>query len=271
MSIEVRSLNFSYGPRQVLRDIIFDIEPAQTLAILGPNGSGKTTLLNIIVGSLAQTSGSIIYEGKTFKHFNPRKMAQLVGYVPQTIIPVFDYSVIDYVVTGCAPQIGTFERPQEKHYDIAMKYIREMGIEHLAEKSYRQISGGERQQVSIARALAQCPTYILMDEPTSHLDFGNQIRVLKTIRQLAQSGFGVVFTTHNPDHALLVGGKAAIIDRSGKLTFGNSHQLINEALLSELYGVALCIKNIEGSDRKICFAPYLSKGENEYEDNNEHP
>jgi len=260
MSIEIINLDYSYGAKQVLRGINLRIEPNATLTILGPNGSGKTTLLNIVTGLLAPPSGSVVYNGKPSKGFKPRQMAQLVGYVPQTIIPTFDYSVVEYVVTGCAPQIGTFGRPKEEHYEAAMRSIRDMGIEHLAEKSYKQISGGERQQVSIARVLAQCPEYIFMDEPTSHLDYGNQIRVLNTIKRMANSGFGVVFTTHNPDQALLLGGKVAIIDRQGRLVIGESEELVEETALSELYNVRLRISNVENQSRKVCYAPGLDDG-----------
>ena len=262
MSIEITNLNFSYGANHVLRDICLTIAPAQTLSILGPNGSGKTTLLNIVAGLLKNTKGSVVYEGKLLKQLNPRKMAMLVGYVPQTILPAFDYSVIEYVVTGCAPRIGTFQKPNQGHYEKAMESIRVMGIEHLAERSYKQISGGQQQQVSIARVLTQCPAYILMDEPTAHLDYGNQLRVLKTIRQLAENGFGIVFTTHNPDHALLLGGKSAVIDRRGCLTCGDSHELINETSLLELYGIKLRVTHMENVQRKVCFAPSLNDGGN---------
>jgi iron complex transport system ATP-binding protein len=262
MSIKITNLNFSYGTKQVLQDICLNIEPAQTLSILGPNGAGKTTLLNIIAGLLMPSAGSIVYDGKPYKYFTPRQMAHLVGYVPQIIVPAFDYSVIEYVVTGCAPQIGALQRPRQEHYDTALQAIREMGIEHLREKSYKQVSGGERQQVSIARVLAQGPQYILMDEPTSHLDYSNQIRVLKTIKRLGKSGFGVIFTTHNPDQALLLGGKSAIIDRFGNLIYGDSHVLISEPLLAELYGVQLCISGLENYGRNVCFAPNLNNGGN---------
>jgi len=257
MSITVDKLCFSYGTKPVLHDVSIRIEPTETLAILGPNGAGKTTLLNILAGLLRPSSGTILYDEKPYKEIAIRQLAQMIGYVPQTIIPAFDYSVTEYVVTGCAPQIGTFSRPDQKHYDSAAQAIQRMGIDHLSEKSYREISGGERQQVSIARVLAQSPAYILMDEPTSHLDYGNQIRVLKTIQQLAENGFGVVFTTHNPDQALLIGGKTAIIDRNGGLTLGNSRELISEALLSELYGIRLCVSKLEEPGRRICFMPSL--------------
>ena len=257
MSIEVRNLDFSYGMRRVLNDVSLRIEPMETLTILGPNGAGKTTLLNIVAGLLPVSSGSIIYDGKPAKELGIRQLAQLVGYVPQNIVPAFDYSVTEYVVTGCAPRIGAFGRPDQKHYDSAAQAIQNMGISHLADKSYRQISGGEQQQVSVARVLAQSPAYILMDEPTSHLDYGNQIRVLRTIKQLAENGFGVVFTTHNPDQALLIGGKTAIIGRDGKLISGYSRELITEPFLSELYGIQLCVSKIEEPGRRICFMPSL--------------
>jgi len=227
------------------------------LAILGPNGCGKTTLLNVIAGLLPPSSGSVLYDGRSYRDLGIRELAHIVGYVPQTIVPAFDYSVTEYVVTGCAPQIGTFSRPDQKHYEAAAQAIDRMGVGHIAEKSYGQISGGERQQVSIARVLAQSPAYILMDEPTSHLDYGNQLRILQTIKQLANNGFGVVFTTHNPDQALLIGGKAAIIGRDGRLTSGYSRELITEALLSDLYGIRLRIAKVDEPGRRICFAPSL--------------
>ena len=258
MSIEISALAFSYGQKPVLRDVGLSVVPGETLSILGPNGAGKTTLLNLIAGLLKASSGSIAYDGKLIYQLSPVQLARLVGYVPQLIVPAFDYSVIEYVVTGCAPHIGTLARPGPGHYEKAMESIREMGIERLAEKSYREISGGERQQVSIARVLTQSPSYILMDEPTSHLDYGNQLRVLNTISRLAKSGFGVVFTTHNPDQALLIGGKAAIIDRQGYLKYGESRELINEEVLSELYNVRLRISKLEEAGRSVCFAPGLN-------------
>jgi iron complex transport system ATP-binding protein len=257
LSIKIDNLNFSYSEKKVLQNINLEIETKSAISILGPNGAGKTTLLRIIAGLLKTEGESVSYDGKNFKHYDPREMARLVGFVPQIIVPAFDYSVIDYVVTGCAPQLGTFQRPRREHYDKALKSIRELGIEHIAQRSYRQISGGERQQVSIARVLTQSPSYILMDEPTSHLDYGNQIRVLKTIKDLANNGFGVVFTTHNPDQALLVGGKTALIGRDGKLIFGDSRELLNESVLSQLYGTKLRISDPENSGRKVCYPPSL--------------
>ena len=263
MSIDISGLHFSYGEKKVLRDVHLCIEARETLSILGPNGAGKTTLLNIIAGLAKPDAGSIVYDGKPSTQLDLRQMALLMGYVPQMIVPAFDFSVIDYVVTGVAPHLGTFERPAKAHYDTAMQAIIDMGVGHLAEVSYRQISGGERQQVSIARVLAQKPAYILMDEPTAHLDYGNQLRVLKTIKRLSESGFGIVFTTHNPDQALLLGGKTAIINRHGELRHGDSQAMIDEEALSALYGVRLTITTGETTGRMVCYMPDLEEA-NDY-------
>lgn len=257
MSIEVRNLSFNYGQRTILDAVNLQIKLKETVSILGPNGAGKTTLLNIITGLLPPASGDVLYAGKPYARMGYRELALLIGYVPQVLTPAFDYSVLEYVVTGCAPRIGTFARPGQEHYDKALAALEKMGITHLAEQSYRQISGGERQQVSIARVIAQAPQYILMDEPTSHLDYGNQIHVLKIIRRLAEEGFGVVLTTHNPDHVLLLGGKVAVLNRQGRLLYGSCEEMIQEQFLSELYDTQLCVTNPDQLSRCVCFAPRL--------------
>lgn len=257
MSINIKNLKVQYGNRVIFQDINLEILPNEILTILGPNGAGKTTFLNTVAGLLGKSHGEIYYDNKKQNALGARKLALLLGYVPQTIESTFDFSVLEYVVTGCAPRIGTFARPQQKHYDTALEALEQMGILHLAEQSYRQISGGERQQVSIARVLSQKPSYIMMDEPTSHLDYGNQIRVLKLIRQLKDKGYGVVFTTHNPDHALLLGGKVAVLNKQGSMLVGQANEIINDEYLSKLYGTTLHVESLGENKRKICYSPEL--------------
>lgn len=140
--------------------------------------------------------GEILIDGKDMKTMSPKDVASNLASVPQFIIPAFAYEVLSYVVTGCAPKIGTFEKPKKKLYEIAQQALEQMELLHLSEKYYTEISAGERQQVSIARALAQRPKVILMDEPTAHLDYGNQIKVLRIIKKLAREGYAAVITTH---------------------------------------------------------------------------
>ena len=138
-----------------------------------------------------------------------------------------------------------------------MDVLKSMGIDHLAEKSYLNLSGGERQQLLIARAIVQEPEVILFDEPTAHLDFGNQQRVLKRVRQMAEDGFSVVITTHNPDHALLLGDQAAIVTRDGKVLQGTSEEILTEEMLKEVYGIDLKLTYIEELGRKACLVAEL--------------
>lgn len=258
MIIEVRNISFSYdGNSTIFNNISFSVYEGQIVSILGPNGAGKTTLLNLMANLASPTSGEIILEGKNFKDMMPKEIAKKIAFVPQFITPSFSYDVLSYVVTGCAPRIGTFEKPRQEHYEIAQHSLEQMKISHLSHKYYTQISGGERQQVSISRAIAQKPKVILMDEPTAHLDYGNQIKVLKIIKALAAEGYAAVITTHNPDHALLLGGKVAAINAKGQFTFGNSEDVINEEFLSTLYGINLHLRHISDLRRNVCVAPSL--------------
>ena len=253
------NISYSYTPdRMILKDISFRFKSGEIVSILGPNGAGKTTFLNCLANLVPLDKGEIFIDDKNIKKIPPREVAKVIGYVPQIIVPSFDFSVLEYVVTGCAPHMGTLSRPKQEHYDIAMDAIRRMGIEKLTNRSYSQISGGERQQVSIARALAQRPAFILMDEPTAHLDYGNQIKVLKTVRSLKEEGYGVILTTHNPDHALLLQDQVAILDKDGVLSTGLSTDVLNEKDLTKLYGTELKLFYEEKLSRAVCAAPQFT-------------
>jgi len=256
--IEVKNISFAYeNSLTIFRDISFSIDEGQIICILGPNGAGKTTLLNCLANIHKPTKGKILLDGKEMESMSSKEVAMNIGFVPQIIIPSFSYEVLGYVVTGCAPRIGIFEKPGQEHYEIAQQALEQMGISHLSHKYLTQISGGERQQVSLSRALAQRPKVILMDEPTAHLDYGNQIKVLRVIKKLAAEGYAAVITTHNPDHALLLGGNMAAINTKGDFTYGNCRDVINEEFLSSLYGINLNLRHIADIGRDVCIAPPL--------------
>ncbi|HHW54726.1 MAG: ABC transporter ATP-binding protein [bacterium] len=256
--LEVKNVSFTYdGKTDIFRDVSFSVNPGQIICILGPNGAGKTTLLNCIANLVPPTTGEILLEGKDMDRMAPQEVAKKIAFVPQFIVPSFAYEVLSYVVTGCAPRIGILAKPKEEHYEIARNSLAQMKISHLAEKYYTEISGGERQLVSIARALAQRPRVIIMDEPTAHLDYGNQIKVLEIIKGLAAQGYAAVITTHNPDQALMLGGYIGAISLDGQFSFGSSEEIINDAFLSSLYGIELHLRYIPDIGRKVCVAPLL--------------
>ena len=172
-----------------------DGKKGEILTILGANGAGKSTLLNCLANILEPYSGKILVNGASIHDMSLKKAAQLIGYVPQNHAPVYDYSVRDFIVMGRAPHLGMLEKPSENDYAIVDEVIRELGIEKLADKAYTQISGGERQQALIGRAIAQQPEIIMFDEPTNHLDYGNQLRMVHKIKNLSKKDYTVIMTT----------------------------------------------------------------------------
>lgn len=259
MIYEVDNLTFSYpgGDRKVLDHACLSLGEGEILCILGPNGAGKTTLLSCMAGLLIPQSGSVRLCGRDINQMKEKEIAKLAGYVPQIHTPAFDYKVLDVVLMGRAPKTGMFARPSGEDEAFCLKVLESMNLSHLAQKSYLDISGGERQQVIIARAIAQEPKVILFDEPTAHLDYGNQHRVLRRVRQMKEEGYSVVITTHNPDHALLLGDKAAVVDKEGHIIQGKSREILTEETLARIYETDLRLLYVKELGRTICAVPEL--------------
>ncbi len=253
--MRVEGLGFAYeGSPPVLRDISFTLEPGRIITILGPNGSGKTTLLHCMARLSSPGSGSVSIGGADMAGMSQAEVARNLGFVPQSLMPAFAYEVLEYVVTGCAPRMGLFQKPGHKEYRTATRAIELMELSHLSRKPYTQISGGERQQVSIARVLAQQTGIVLMDEPTAHLDYGNQVKVLRIIKALAARGYAVAITTHNPEHAIMLGDQVAVIGSGGAFTFGMHRDIISGAFLSSLYGIGIEVRHLADIGRDVCVA-----------------
>ncbi len=258
VQLQLEKVGFSYnGNRQIFSDISFEVNSGEIVCLLGPNGIGKTTLLTCMAKLREPNQGRVLINGEDMTGLSTKDIARVIGYVPQTLMPSFDFTVLDYVVTGSAPWLGTFEKPNHEHYERAEQALVQMEIEHLRDKAYTRISTGELQQVSIARAIAQKSRLILMDEPTAHLDHGNQIKVLRIVKNLAAEGYGIVLTTHNPDQVLLLEAMVAVIDRQAQFHFGAWQDILTEKLLGDLYGVELRLIEVEGIQRKLCVAPKL--------------
>ena len=258
VQMQLEQVGFSYdGSRQIFQGIDFEVNAGEIVCLLGPNGIGKTTLLTCMAKLREPNQGRILLNGEDMAGLSTRDVARVIGYVPQTLQPSFDFTVLDYVVTGSAPWLGTFEKPNAEHYERAAQALKQMEIDHLRDKAYTRISTGELQQVSIARAIAQQSRFILMDEPTAHLDLGNQVKELRLVKGLAAEGYGIVLTTHNPDQVLLLEAKVAVIDRQARFHFGNWQQILTENLLSDLYGVEMRLIKVEGIQRELCVAPKL--------------
>jgi iron complex transport system ATP-binding protein len=183
---------------------------------------------------------------------NPRETARSLAFVPQVHQSVFDFPVQDYLVMGRAPYIDIGSPPSEKDYHVVDQVMERLGVQALAAKSYNELSGGERQQVQIGRALVQEAEIIMLDEPTNHLDFGNQLKILQLLDELRLEGRTVVMTTHMPDHAILLGGRVCIMDSGGKILVGSPDEMITKESMDRLYNSRFSIIYTESLGRKIC-------------------
>jgi iron complex transport system ATP-binding protein len=259
MILEINDAGFAYenAAASVFENVRMSVESGKVLCILGPNGVGKTSLLKCIAGLLPLTSGTIRCKGKKLSRLKQNQIAQVMAYVPQIHYPVFSYSVFETVLMGRTPFLGFFSFPEPKDEQVAVSAIEALGITHLSNKAYTQISGGERQLVMFARALAQEPEVIILDEPTFHLDYGNQVKILSLIHQLSRRGTAVIMTSHNPDHAFMIADKVGIMFDRNIQGFECPETAVTEQILHRIYGIRVRLQD-DPDFGKIC-VPALTK------------
>ena len=255
MKLEIRQASCGYGEENIIKDISMEVNNGEILCLLGPNGVGKTTLFKTILGFLKLQKGEILLDGKSMNTLSKKHIAKAMGYVPQAHTPPFPFSVLEVVVMGRTAHLGIFDSPSKKDFIVAIESLERLNILYLKDKIYTEISGGERQMVLIARALTQQPQILVMDEPTSNLDFGNQIKVLEQINNLAKNGIGIIMTSHFPNHAFLCSTKVALLQRDKELIIGNVNDVITEENLNSAYGINVKIIaaiNNKGEEYKAC-------------------
>jgi iron complex transport system ATP-binding protein len=250
--LAARDLAFGYRHAPVGRGVTLDIEPGEVFCLLGPNGCGKTTLFRTLLGLLPPQAGRVELDDRPVPAFSRAAFARRVGYVPQAGASTFPFTVLDVVLMGRAGRVGTFASPSRADHAAARAALQTIGIGHLASRRYTEISGGERQMTLIARALAQEPGLIVMDEPTASLDFGNQARVIRQIRALAASGIAVVLATHDPGHAFACADRVALMKRGEIVIVGTPDEVLTSATLRDLYGVDVAVAWLEAAGRRVC-------------------
>lgn len=236
--IEVEGVGVSFDGRTVIEDISFSTGERGVVAILGPNGAGKTTLLRCMNGLLRPQSGSVRFRGEDIFRLPRRRIAELMAFVPQHHIPSFPYTVFDFVLTGRAPYIGLFSTPSASDREAVRDSLRRLGIARLSERAYTRVSGGELRLILIARALAQEPKLLLLDEPTAHLDFKNKIKILSTVRELTlMRGITTVVSIHDPNDVSLFADRVVVVSNGKLVVEGEPSSVITPSLIREVYGV----------------------------------
>jgi iron complex transport system ATP-binding protein len=236
MTLAGRGLTIGYSDRVVGRSLDVALAQGEVLALLGPNGGGKTTLLKTLLGLLKPLAGEATIDDRSLHAYSIRERARRIAYVPQVHAPTFAFTVESVVLMGRTAHGNLFSRPSAKDREVATRSLDQFGIGHLKERPYTMISGGERQLVLLARALAQEPQFIVLDEPTASLDFGNQGKVMREIRALAASGHGVLFTTHDPNHALRAADRAYLLRGGERIAEGKVGEVLTREQLVDLYG-----------------------------------
>ena len=243
--LEVNALAFGFPGRTLGRDVSFSLPEGEVLCVLGPNGGGKTTLFRTLMGFLPSQEGEILFE-KTPLHSLPRpQIARRVGYVPQGHSAYFAFTVRQFVLMGRSAHLRGFMVPGKRDREIAERALESLGISQVADKPITEVSGGERQLALIARALAQEPRLLVMDEPTASLDFGNQVRVMERILALASTGITILFSSHDPDHAFLAAHRVLLLGQGHALGLGAPREVIHSAALERLYGVKVSVLELE--------------------------
>ena len=249
MVLEIKNGFFSYDKKTtVLNNINLYLKKNEILSILGQNGSGKTTMLKCILGLLKWNSGKTFINGISIKGFN---RSNKIGYVPQIHNLTFPYTVKEIVLMGRAKYINLFSLPSKEDKIKAMEALKEVGIEHLAERSSFELSGGQLQLVFIARALVSDPKIIIFDEPESHLDLKNQRLIINLIKNLVvNKDISCIINTHHPEYALRISDKTLLLGK-GEYIFGKSYNIITEDNMKKYFNIDIKIFSYTHNEKSL--------------------
>jgi iron complex transport system ATP-binding protein len=248
LAITLENISFRYSIEHpwVLESLSATIERGSVTAILGPNGVGKTTLLYLILGVLQPEAGEVRLDGKRLEDIPRLEISRRIGLVPQLESIPFPYRVLDYTAMGRAPHLGLLGAPNEQDYKMVMEILCILGIDALAERNVQALSGGESQLIRIARALAQEPQILLLDEPTAHLDLANKEHMLRVLCRLAEQEMTVLFTTHDPDAAFSIASHAILMHGGNAIASGRVSSVLTSQYLSTAYDLPISVHEIEG-------------------------
>ena len=261
--LEVKDLRAGYGEKEIVHGVSFDIPRGQFVCVIGANGCGKSTLLKNLLGLVKPFGGAVHIDGMSLADMDERQRAQHFAYIPQAHTPPFPFKVSDVVILGRTPYLtGIATSTSERDHIIAYRALQQLSIEHLADAVYTELSGGQQQLVLIARALAQQPDLLVMDEPTASLDFGNQQLVLSCVYRLSRLGMSVLMVTHDPDHALFCSDRVIMMEEGNIIGDGTPTEIITTENLRRIYSTESYVTDItveSGETVRVC-VPVIRTG-----------
>lgn len=241
--VSIRHASFCYENRSVFSEINFDIHAGEIFFLMGRNGCGKTTLIDSILGIHKLKKGQITVKDKSVYDYAPSDLGKEMAYVPQAHNRFFSYKVWEIVLMGRTPYISGFGSPEETDRQVVDNILKEVGISHLADRPYTQISGGEMQMVMLARALAQQTPFIIMDEPTVYLDFYNELLFLELVAGLAEYGkHTILLAAHDPNQVFYLASRGirvrvGLMRDGGMYRIGTPEAVLTEETIADVYGI----------------------------------
>ena len=253
--LKATDIHFAYGEKPVLEGVSLHVQLGEVVSLLGPNGTGKSTLLKILVGLSKPHKGGVEVGGDPIHRLSYRERAKKIAYVPQSHQIPFSYEVRAVVLMGRIASQSLFSRYGKEDLEKAEEALEQVGVADLAGRNYASLSGGQRQLVLIARALAQGAELLVMDEPVTGLDYGNQLRLLEQVLELSAKGYTFLQSTHYPDHALMVSHRSVLLHEGKVVADGPPEQVIDPERIETLYGVKVGMETLSGG-RKV-FLPQL--------------
>lgn len=253
MRLSLRDVSVGYDKNAPIQKYVnFSVESGEVCCVLGPNGCGKTTLVKTVLGLLPPLAGSITLDGDDVTKWSAPRLSDAMAYVAQKHEQPFPFQVKDVVMLGRINKVKTLGgQPSREDYNIVENALNDMGIYHLRDMPYMDISGGELQMVMFARALAQQPQMLILDEPTAALDYGNAVRVIEKVRELAARGYAVVMITHNPDHAFMTGANVALFTKAQPMKFGSAFDIITRENIKDAYGINVKLVEFTHDNQEI--------------------
>ncbi|MCL2143151.1 MAG: ABC transporter ATP-binding protein [Methanomassiliicoccaceae archaeon] len=238
MKLSVSSVSFSYGDGMAVDGVSFDAENGEVIGIIGQNGCGKTTLLKCVNSLLRPVSGTVMIDEKDVLSMPRREIARNIGAVSQSTTIVFPYNVLDMVMMGRYPAKASFEAYNDNDLNIVQRSMAETGVEEFADRAIDELSGGERQRVLIARALAQEPNILLLDEPTLHLDINHQFDLMELVKKLAaERNMMIIVVTHDIVLAARFCDRLIMMERGKIVTSGRTEDVLTSENLARVFGI----------------------------------
>ncbi len=255
MILKVGNIHFSYESDETLKNVSFEVHQGEILSIIGPNGAGKSTLLKCVNQLLKPSTGSVFLDNDDLLSMKQKEVARKIGFVPQNSLNKFPLSVFDTVLMGRFPHVRRFESEGRRDFEIAHKAMHACDIEHLSDRLTTEISGGEYQKTIIARALAQEPKVLLLDEPTLHLDIGHQLELLELLKALTgKKELITVMVSHDLNLAMRYSDKILIIKDGKIFNAGIPREVLTVDALRDVYGIKAEI-SLVGESGRTCIIP----------------